>query len=76
MLIGLKPTLLPLVPTVGVCFPNSCTQLDVQLLLVNAVSSFYSKIPGVDPKSLLWPATATCTDRHKPDFDAGDITMM
>lgn len=76
MLTGKSPVLLPPLPSVGLCFPNSCSQAEIQQVLLKGVMEFYSKIPGVNPTVLPFPYVISCTDRHKPDFSAGAIVMM
>lgn len=65
-------------PSLGVCFPNSCTQPDVNRIMVNALYLMYTRNePEIeDPTGYLWPYTIACYESKKPDYDAADISVM
>lgn len=76
MMLGKTPVAIPLIPSIGLCFPNSCSMAELQQIIMTILMEFYSKIPGANPEVLPLPAIISCTDRHKPDFSAGTIAVM
>ncbi|XP_035714450.1 nose resistant to fluoxetine protein 6 [Folsomia candida] len=64
-----------LFPSVGVCFPNSCDQGDIEQILMNI---FYSVLYDYPPtgNGTIWPAVEFCYVGKRPDFDAGDISVI
>ena len=55
------------VPGIGICYPSSCSQGDIQLIL----NEFYNSTGDY-----LTPLVNTCTTAEKPPFDTGDYAMM
>lgn len=74
-----------MIPSLGACFPNSCSQQDIQQLMINYIDMVYtgdalqtSNAVQADynPEGLLWPYVLACYEEKKPDFDAADISVM
>ncbi|CAL8129603.1 unnamed protein product [Orchesella dallaii] len=66
-------------PSLGVCMPNSCSNLEIQQILINAFDMMYTPIKGSElyPEGLMWPSPlGGCYDKAKPDFDAADISVI
>lgn len=67
-----------ILPSMGICFPNSCTQPDIQLVMMNSFDLMYKTFlnNSIPRDALLWPAVAYCYEGKKPDYDAADISVM
>jgi hypothetical protein len=55
------------IPSVGTCFPASCSNRDVQKVLNNTMQAYLSNVI---------PIVHYCATDTKPDFDVADISVM
>lgn len=66
---------LPMLPSIAMCMPNSCSQTDIQRFFSNVLSLVYNAI-NVDPTKMPYPFVALCSEKQKSDFSTGDISIM
>ncbi|OXA43963.1 Nose resistant to fluoxetine protein 6 [Folsomia candida] len=64
-----------LFPSVGVCFPNTCEQSDIEQILMNIFHSVLYDYP-TNGTGKMWPAVEFCYVGKKPDLDAGDFSVI
>ncbi len=77
MILTQNPSAVMLLPSVGICMPNSCASHDVQQLLVNGLNLIYEKnLPSTNRTILPWHATINCFVKEKPSLDSAAIAVM
>lgn len=69
-------TMTVMIPSVGVCMPNSCSDSEIHALFTNILLKLYESLPGGNPEMMPFPLVAMCSEKAKPALSAGDITMM
>lgn len=62
-------------PSFSTCMPNSCSQGDIHRYFFNAFNYSYSFL-SLNPKNMVFPMVAFCTEKEQPDFTAADISVM
>jgi len=60
-----------LIPSFSVCLPSTCSRQDIQIILTSLFNA-----TQITKKYSLIPFVNYCTTSDKPDYDAGDITMI